>query len=433
MDNQVQNNNNESGYVRALSLSNRFIIYYGLNNPNLDMNRDYPNNRIQTTKYSIITWAPKSLIMQFKRAANIYFLIVTILTFLSFSPVEPASMIATFIFVLACTMVKEAIEDYGRYLQDKATNNRLVWKYDKSGWVKTKCWTLLPGDIIKVEKDEEFSADTLVIKSSNEHGYGFIETKSLDGETNLKEKAALEAFRHVNENEYMNIQGYVECERPNENLSQWNGKLVPSQGFINKRNNNNNHIHHNGDNEEDEMGEDDEDNAMYCKMNHLILKGCVLKNTAYVCGIVIYSGKNTKIMKNSKSARFKMSKVLNTMNKLLYSVFIFEIALCVVFGYLCLNWNSNKLVLFLLPLNTIAPPLPPSPPSGPPFATPLYLIKEVIPSPPSPDLMYIYSLSTNILSPNYFTLFSHKLFKGQISHLGFLALQILRPKNINKW
>ena len=346
MDNQVQNNNNESGYVRALSLSNRFIIYYGLNNPNLDMNRDYPNNRIQTTKYSIVTWAPKSLIMQFKRAANIYFLIVTILTFLSFSPVEPASMIATFIFVLACTMVKEAIEDYGRYLQDKATNNRLVWKYDKNGWIKTKCWTLLPGDIIKVEKDEEFSADTLVIKSSNEHGYGFIETKSLDGETNLKEKAALEAFRHVSENEYINLQGYVECERPNENLSQWNGKLVPSQGFINKRGGNH-HMHgsnnqNNVDNEEDEIGEDDEDNAMYCKMNHLILKGCVLKNTAYVCGIVIYSGKNTKIMKNSKSARFKMSKVLNTMNKLLYSVFIFEIALCVVFGYLCLNWNDKN-------------------------------------------------------------------------------------------
>ena len=82
---------------------------------------------------------------------------------------------------------------------------------------------------------------------------------------------------------------------------------------------------------------------VYCKMNNMILKGCVLKNTRYVCGIVVYSGKNTKISKNGKAAQFKMSKVLNTLNKLLYSVFIFEIALCIVFGYLCLNFeNTHK-------------------------------------------------------------------------------------------
>ena len=302
--------------------SNKFTIYYGLNNPNIEENRQFPNNRIQTTKYNIITWVPKSLIMQFKRAANIYFLIVTILTFLSFSPIDPTSMIATFIFVLACTMVKEALEDYGRYKQDQACNNRLVWKYEDGKWTYVKCWTLLPGDIIKIEKDEEFSADTLIIKTSNENGYGYIETKSLDGETNLKEKASLEAFRNINEESYYLIQGYIECDRPNENLNQWNGKVITSQ-----QSNNENST---------------EDRAIYCKMNNMILKGCVLKNTDYVCGIVIYSGKNTKIMKNGKSARFKMSKVMNTMNKLLYSVFIFEIALCVVYGYLCSNWNDNN-------------------------------------------------------------------------------------------
>ena len=134
--------------------SNKINIYYGESNPNLDLNKKFPNNLIITTKYSIITWAPKSLLMQFKRAANIYFLIVTILTFCSFSPIAPASMTGTFVFVLVCTMVKEAIEDYGRYKQDKASNSRLVWKYENKNWNQVKCWTLIPGDLIKVEKDE---------------------------------------------------------------------------------------------------------------------------------------------------------------------------------------------------------------------------------------------------------------------------------------
>ena len=163
--------------------------------------------------------------------------------------------------------------------------------------------------------------NTVIIKTSNENGYGYIETKSLDGETNLKEKASLEAFRNISEDSYYLLQGVIECDRPNENLNQWNGKVITTQ-----------QRHHEGDG----------DNAIYCKMANMILKGCVLKNTNYVCGIVIYSGKNTKIMKNGKSARFKMSKVLNTMNKLLYSVFIFEIILCVVYGYLCLNWNNKN-------------------------------------------------------------------------------------------
>lgn len=37
-------------------------------------------------RYTVWDWAPKSLLFQFKRAANIYFLIITILTFQSFSP-----------------------------------------------------------------------------------------------------------------------------------------------------------------------------------------------------------------------------------------------------------------------------------------------------------------------------------------------------------
>lgn len=68
------------------------------------------SNKVRTQKYSLYTWPFQSLFIQFKRVSNVYFLIITILTFMSFSPKDPTSMIGTFAFVLVFTMLKEAYE-----------------------------------------------------------------------------------------------------------------------------------------------------------------------------------------------------------------------------------------------------------------------------------------------------------------------------------
>ena len=288
-------------------------IYYGETNEYKSYNKIYPNNRISTTKYTLANFLPKSLLLQFKKTANIYFLVVTILTFGSFSPINPASMIGTFIFVLICTMIKEAIEDFGRYQQDEINNNRLILKYQDGAWKETKSWTLVPGDIIKILKNEELSADVLILKTSNLNGYAYIETKSLDGETNLKEKIAIEEYQDLSEENYADLNGVIICDYPNENLNLWNGQIIEY-----------------------------EREEVQCDIDNIVLKGCVLKNTEYICGIIVYSGKNTKIMKNAKNVRTKSSRVLHVMNKFLYSVFIFEITLCLLFGYLSLIWEEKE-------------------------------------------------------------------------------------------
>jgi phospholipid-translocating ATPase len=68
------------------------------------------NNKISTTKYNLLTWLPKSLVMQFASIPNIYFLIISILTCMSFSPKNPVTMIGTFAIVLIFTMLKEGYE-----------------------------------------------------------------------------------------------------------------------------------------------------------------------------------------------------------------------------------------------------------------------------------------------------------------------------------
>ena len=44
---------------------------------------------------------------------------------------------------------------------------------------------------MKICQDQYFPADLILVKSSNPSGLAYIETKNLDGETNLKHKSCL--------------------------------------------------------------------------------------------------------------------------------------------------------------------------------------------------------------------------------------------------
>ena len=62
----------------------------------------------------------------------------------------------------------------------------------------------------------------------------------------------------------------------------------------------------------------------------LLLKGAKLKNTSWIIGILVYTGHNCKIMKNSKDPVTKYSSVELLMNKALISIFIFQAILCII-------------------------------------------------------------------------------------------------------
>ena len=112
----------------------------------------FGNNTITTTKYNILTWIPKSLFMQFLRIANIYFLIITILTAMPFSPKNPFTQVLTFCFMLIFTMLKEAYEDFKRYTQDKTMNNKTteVYLHSNRKFLITQWWCLKTGDFVRV-------------------------------------------------------------------------------------------------------------------------------------------------------------------------------------------------------------------------------------------------------------------------------------------
>lgn len=147
----------------------------------------YPSNYIKTTKYTILTFLPVSLFIQFFRVANIYFLIIAIIQSIPIiSPLSPYTAVLPLMFVLALSMIREGIEDYRRYKSDKKTNMATFSKLiSKGNFEEIQSKDIKIGDILLVEEDDTFPADLVLLKS-NTGPNAYIQTSSLDGEKNYK-------------------------------------------------------------------------------------------------------------------------------------------------------------------------------------------------------------------------------------------------------
>jgi phospholipid-transporting ATPase len=81
----------------------------------------------------------------------------------------------------------------------------------------------------------------------------------------------------------------------------------------------------------------------------LMYRGAKLKNTKWIVGLVVYTGRVTKIMLNSESSADKMSQIEVKVNKLLVGIFLFQIVLCLgcalayglTQGQLASHWYLN--------------------------------------------------------------------------------------------
>ncbi|GFE55455.1 phospholipid-translocating P-type flippase subfamily protein [Babesia ovis] len=261
--------------------------------------------------------------------------------------------------------VKDAYEDYRRYLNDNEVNNSVAHvvntKMTKHSdtieedatedlgeigikeaiankkIVNARWHALEVGEIVVLKNGDTVPADMVLIGSSEINGVAFVETSCLDGESNLKKKeAVIKLSQYVTRDlstmlsRVDKLIGKITCEPPNQHLITFDGSLH----FKIKDDNYNEQCSSSGTTDDfaAEKGDDKLDELGYTEasitMLQLLLRGCKLRNTRWAVGIIVYSGHETKIYKNIPSAPHKVSNLSKIMVRLTFIVWVFQIALC---------------------------------------------------------------------------------------------------------
>lgn len=172
------------------------------------------------------------------------------------------------------------------------------------------------GDFIRVRANEEIPADIVLISCSDEEGNCFIETKNLDGETNLKSRSTLACGGSSNlkhSTDLGNTKFWIECDAPNAQLYSFRGT-----------------IHYENYDENGRLVNPDEKEAITSE--NVLLRGCTLRNTKWAIGVVVYTGAETKIVLNSGITPEKMSKISRELNLSVVINFAVLFVLCFVSG-----------------------------------------------------------------------------------------------------
>lgn len=295
--------------------------------------------------------SPPSLSFLYILILHSFFLAVSILQFFhKFSTIAPGVAVLPLVIIVVITAAKDGYEDIKRHQSDRQVNHNQVRvlaggdyknpnamepksktfvrglrpprrrprkadperlsrldmdsdiEYDSDGpdiaddklgrigphWKKTRWEDLHVGDFVKIKNNESFPADILICATSEDENGAFVETKNLDGETNLKSRNAVPALTHLqsakacadSENAFR-----INCDRPDTDMYR-----VKANVEVNV------------------------DPLAAVDLSMTFLRGTVLKNTRWAIGIVLYTGLDTKIVLNSGGTPSKRSKVEREMN-----------------------------------------------------------------------------------------------------------------------
>ncbi|KAH8425505.1 aminophospholipid-translocating P4-type ATPase DRS2 [Aspergillus melleus] len=291
------------GKVDPSTLGPRMIV---LNNPPANAVHKFVDNHVSTAKYNIITFLPKFLYEQFSKYANLFFLFTAVLQQIpNVSPTNRYTTIGPLLIVLLVSAIKELVEDYKRRTSDKSLNYSKTQVLKGSAFHDTKWIDVAVGDIVRVESEQPFPADLVLLASSEPEGLCYIETANLDGETNLKIKQAIPETAHlVSPADLSRLSGRVRSEQPNSSLYTYEATLT---------------MHAGGGEKELPLAPD-----------QLLLRGATLRNTPWVHGIVVFTGHETKLMRNATATPIKRTAVERMVNVQILMLVGILIALSVI-------------------------------------------------------------------------------------------------------
>ncbi|KAJ1973052.1 hypothetical protein H4R35_004332, partial [Dimargaris xerosporica] len=437
-------------------------------------------NKIRTSKYTITTFIPKNLFEQFRRAANVYFLVTAILQLIPVFGIDnPGLAVLPICVVLFITAVKDGYEDYRRHVSDTEFNRtktcRLInWQNRNFGhrrsdlhylWVgfgrllgwlglgflvprpptrvdhhiyeredprwsasavplpagrparnsattpskdahsqafelqqlhaaaptgslpsqaplafpaapvpssrRTSMYSrrshrysisdphrprfgdsiweeLYVGDIVLLQNNDAVPADMVILSTSDDDGTCYIETKNLDGETNLKSRNCLaETARVQTAFDCTQLQASIKSDPPSSNLNSYFGTMTinletlpappskPTSESVPS---------FEQDLSSPQAGPFDDglygEKVVPITIKNLLLRGCVIRNTDFVIGIIVYTGPESKIMLNSGETPSKRSRIERVMNYQVVTNFVILLILSLLLAMgATINWR----------------------------------------------------------------------------------------------
>ena len=195
-----------------------------------------------------------------------------------------------------------------RHREDRQVNRRraCVWDQQRNSFA-TRSWEeVCVGDVLLLHENVLVPADAVLLASSGDQGTAYVETSQLDGETNLKARQALPCTQFECTDDCGDVLepllgASVRAEAPNNRIHAFEGALVLGDGSQHR-----------------------------LEPAQLLLRGCQLRNTRCAVAAVVYTGPDTKLMRNQRAAPLKRSGVERRANRFIGGLFVVEVLLALV-------------------------------------------------------------------------------------------------------
>ncbi|EFP01045.1 hypothetical protein GCK72_001413 [Caenorhabditis remanei] len=271
-----------------------------------DANVTFSPNTVCNQKYNIFSFVPIVLFQQFKFFLNLYFLLMACSQFIPAIQIgAPITYWGPLGFVLTITLIREAFDDFVRYLRDRDLNSEKYEKLTRDGTrVEIRSADIEVGDVIIMHKDRRVPADVVLLRTTDKSGACFIRTDQLDGETDWKLRIPIPYTQHLpNEADIMELNCEVYAEKPQKDIHAFVGTMKIT------------------------VDDSVQDGSLNVE-NVLWANTVVASGTAV--GIVVYTGRETRSVMNTTLPESKVGLLDLEVNNLTKLLFIFVLMLSTV-------------------------------------------------------------------------------------------------------
>ncbi|XP_062060350.1 probable phospholipid-transporting ATPase IIA isoform X1 [Lepus europaeus] len=292
----------------------------------------YPRNVINNQKYNFFTFLPGVLFNQFKYFFNLYFLLLACSQFV---PEMRLGALYTYWvplgFVLAVTIIREAVEEIRCYVRDKEVNSQVYSRLTARGTVKVKSSSIQVGDLIIVEKNQRVPADMIFLRTSEKNGSCFLRTDQLDGETDWKLRLPVAGTQRLpTAADLLQVRSYVYAEEPNIDIHHFVGTFTREDS--------------------------DPPVSESLGIENTLWAGTVVASGTVV-GVVLYTGRELRSVMNTSNPRSKIGLFdleVNCLTKILFGALVVVSLVMVALQHFAGRWYL-QIIRFLLLFSNIIP------------------------------------------------------------------------------